>query len=163
MDRVTFEDFQAAVTSALAKAGLAAPLAAESGWAAAWLQAAGYKALAMVLEALNAGPAPAAGSPALTVSHGLVDGEGVSCVFLAPRLAALADGHGRIVLTNARDGLFVLPFTVRGDYGIGCPVDPSFAIGGERVKNPYAEKVTLGMAEGVEVDRGQWTELLGRG
>ena len=160
MVQVAFSGFAEPVARALAAGGLPAPEAQESGWAAAWLQAAGYKAAAMTLEALADGVFTHSG---LKVSHGLVDTAGVSCVWLAPALARLAQDNGRIVLINARHGLFVLPFTVRGNFGIGCPVDPSFAIGGERTKNPYAEKVAQGEAEGVEVDDAQWTALLAHG
>ncbi len=37
--------------------------------------------------------------------------------------------------------LYLVPMSVRGGYGIGCPVDPNFALGGERLKNPYPEKI----------------------
>mgnify|MGYP000476358415 CR=1 FL=1 len=43
-----------------------------------------------------------------------------------------------------RDGYFFL----RG------AVDPAFAVGGERHKNPYSEKLDLAAAEGLEIDDG---------
>jgi hypothetical protein len=54
--------------------------------------------------------------------------------------------NGRAFLRNVRHGLFMLPFAVRENMGLGCPVDPSFAVGGERHKNPYAEKLALAEA-----------------
>jgi hypothetical protein len=38
-------------------------------------------------------------------------------------------------------------------------VDPSFAVGGERHKNPYTEKLDLAAAEGLDIDDGQWGAL----
>ncbi|MBL8907810.1 MAG: hypothetical protein JNM20_14150, partial [Rhizobiales bacterium] len=51
-----------------------------------------------------------------------------------------------------------LPFTVRANIGIGCPVDPAFALGGERTKNPYAEKLATAYAQGLSVDDTVWAK-----
>jgi hypothetical protein len=58
---------------------------------------------------------------------------------------------GRLFLRNVRHGLYLLPFSVRANIGIGCPVDPAFAMGGERTKNPYEEKLALARQEGIAV------------
>ena len=58
-----------------------------------------------------------------------------------------------------RHGLFLLPFTVRENLGIGCPVDPSFAVGGERTKNPYAEKLAVAMETGLTIDDATWQAI----
>ena len=67
----------------------------------------------------------------------------VSCAFLAPAIMREVQANGRAFLRNVRHGLYMLPFTVRDNIGLGCPVDPSFAVGGERHKNPYGEKLDL--------------------
>jgi hypothetical protein len=53
----------------------------------------------------------------------------------------------------------MLPFTVRENIGLGCPVDPSFAVGGERHKNPYGEKLALATADGLEIDDEAWAQI----
>jgi hypothetical protein len=88
-----------------------------------------------------------------------LDLDNVSCVFLAAKIMELVARDGRVFLRNVRHGLYLLPFTVRADLGIGCPVDPAFAVGGERTKNPYAEKLALAKANGIGVDPGLWAKL----
>jgi hypothetical protein len=144
---VAFADLEAA---AARKSG-----SAETGWACAWLCACGYKGLEILLEAL----ADPVRDAALKKTVLGVDGENVSAVFLAPRLIALAKEHSRIVYRNARHGLYTVPFAVRENLGLGCPVDPAFHIGGERESNPYAEKLALAERDGVEVDAGLWERL----
>ena len=89
-----------------------------------------------------------------------LDLQEVSCAFLAPAIMAEVKANGRAFLRNVRHGLFMLPFAVREDMGLGCPVDPSFAVGGERHKNPYAEKLALAEANGIDIDDALWAELL---
>ena len=122
--------------------------AAEIAWACAWLEACGYPGVKLLAEAL----ADAARNREL-----LRDGLGfdlgqVSCAFLAPAIMRDVEAHGRVFLRNVRHGLYLLPFTVRANLGIGCPVDPAFAVGGGRAKNPYAEKLALAEVHGIEVD-----------
>jgi hypothetical protein len=136
--------------AAAAKAG-----SGEIGWACAWLCACGYKGIELLLEALAD---PVRGAELRKTVLG-VDGQEVSAVFLAPRLIALAKEHGRIVYRNARHGLYTVPFAVRENLGLGCPVDPAFHIGGERESNPYAEKLALAERDGVEVDAALWERL----
>ena len=62
-------------------------------------------------------------------------------------------------LRNVRHGLYLLPLSVEANFGIGCPVDPAFALGGERHKNPYAEKLDIAAREGVIVDDDLWRAL----
>jgi hypothetical protein len=62
-----------------------------------------------------------------------------------------------LYLRNVRHGLYLLPFSVRANIGIGCPVDPSFALGGERTKNPYEEKLLAARQTGIFVDEDLWT------
>ena len=108
----------------------------------------------MLLEALADPPR----APLLARTVMGIDGEGVSAVFIAPQLAAQAKTHGRFTYRNARHGLYVLPFAVRDNLGIGCPVDPAFHIGGDRENNPYAEKLAAA-AGGVEIDAVAWARL----
>ena len=117
-------------------------------WAAAWLEACGYPGLKMLSEALDDSR-----QNIDLVRDGLgFDLQDVSCVFLAAAIMADVKAHGRVFLRNVRHGLYLLPFTVSENIGIGCPVDPSFAVGGERHKNPYAEKLALAELKGLEVD-----------
>ncbi len=129
--------------------------AQEIGWACAWLEACLYPGLEMLAEALAD---PVQDLELRRDAMGL-DLQQVSCVFLAPEIMAEVARGGRLFLRNVRHGLYLLPFTVRAGLGIGCPVDPAFAVGGERTKNPYAEKLALAEANGVAVDEALWARL----
>ncbi len=83
----------------------------------------------------------------------------VSCVFIGAEVERILKAHGRLFLRNVRHGLYLLPGSVTGNYGIGCPVDPGFALGGERSKNPYAEKLGASAQNGVAVDDALWQSL----
>ncbi len=72
--------------------------------------------------------------------------------FLGPAIAAHVATHGRVFLRNVRHGLYLVPLAVEANIGIGCPVDPAFALGGERHKNPYSEKLEIAARDGVAVD-----------
>ena len=157
----SFDDIRSAATATLAAAGTGPDIAENCGWACAWLEACGYKGIAMLLEALDETP-PERRQPELIWKLGGVDGGGVSAVFLAPALMRLAQEKGRITYRSTRHGLYLLPFTVRANIGIGCPVDPAFHIGGERDKNPYAEKLELALANGLEPDADLWRRLTAR-
>jgi len=123
-------------------------------WATVWLEACGYGGVKLLAEALADGPR----------SHDLsrdalgIDLQNVSCAFLAPAIMRDVKANGRVFLLNVRHGLFMLPFTVRENIGLGCPVDPSFAVGGERYKNPYAEKLALAEAQGLDIDDAAWAK-----
>ena len=128
----------------------------EIAWATVWLQACGYTGFKLLAEALP----DERKSLALTRDALGIDLQEVSCAYLAPAIMADVKANGRVFLRNVRHGLFMLPFAVRENMGLGCPVDPSFAIGGERLKNPYAEKLALAEASGIDVDDGLWDQLL---
>ena len=127
----------------------------EIAWAAVWLQACGYTGFQLLVEAL----ADERRSLDLTRDALGIDLQNVSCAFLAPAIMADVKANGRAFLRNVRHGLFMLPFAVRENMGLGCPVDPSFAIGGERLKNPYAEKLALADANGIEIGDALWEQL----
>lgn len=117
-------------------------------WACAWLEACGYPGLAQMAEALAEPRREIA-----LVRDGLgLDLQNVSCAFLAPAIMNDVKANGRVFLRNVRHGLYLLPYTVRDNTGIGCPVDPAFAVGGGRHKNPYTEKLALAELNGLEVD-----------
>ncbi len=121
--------------------------AEDIAWAAAWLEACGYPGLKLLAEAL-ADPV----RHLVPVRDALgIDLHNISCAWLAAALLLDVKKNGRVFLRNVRHGLYLLPFTVRDGQGIGCPVDPAFAIGGERTKNPYAEKLALADTHGIEV------------
>ncbi len=133
--------------------GLAEPR--EIAWATIWLQACGYTGFKLLIEALG----DEKRNLELTRDALGLDLQNVSCAFLAPAIMADVKANGRAFLRNVRHGLFMLPFAVRENMGLGCPVDPSFAVGGERHKNPYAEKLAAAEAGGIEIDDGVWDHL----
>ncbi len=147
----TVRDMEQRIQDRLSAAGL--PDAAEIAWATAWLEACGYTGLKYLGEAL----ADERQSLSLARDALGIDLHNVSCAFLAPAIMREVLANGRAFLRNVRHGLFVLPFTVRENVGIGCPIDPGFAVGGERRKNPYAEKLAQAAANGVAVDDTLWS------
>ena len=121
-------------------------------WATVWLEACGYSGINLLAEALN----DSQRSLQLVRDVLGLDLHNVSCAFLAPAIISDVAVNGRVFLRNVRHGLFVLPFTVKANIGIGCPIDPGFAVGGERHKNPYAEKLALAEANGLEIVDADW-------
>ncbi len=121
----------------------------------AWLQAVGYSGVQMLTEALADAPQN------IRLEKDLMglDLKNISCVFLADDVEKLYTEHGRLFLRNVRHGLYLLPMSVRGNYGIGCPVDPGFALGGERTKNPYDEKLAAARRDGIAVDDLIWSAV----
>lgn len=133
------------------------PDAQDIAWAAVWLEACGYGGIKLLAEALTDG----ARSHDLARDALGIDLQNISCAFLAPAIMRDVKANGRVFLRNVRHGLFMLPFTVRDNIGLGCPIDPSFAVGGERLKNPYAEKLALAEAEGLDIDETAWAQASG--
>lgn len=131
------------------------PDAADIAWATIWLEACGYSGVKLLAEALK----DERRTLALARDTLGLDLQQVSCAFLAPAIMREVRANGRAFLRNVRHGLYMLPFTVRENIGLGCPVDPAFAVGGERHKNPYTEKLDLAAAEGLEIDDGLWAQL----
>ncbi len=121
----------------------------------AWLHGAGYNGVKYISEALGDA------ETSCVVEKDLMglDLKNISCVYISNQVEALYAEHGRQFLRNVRHGLFLLPGSVNGNYGIGCPVDPAFALGGERIKNPYTEKMDLALHDGVDVDDELWQAL----
>jgi len=144
--RITVSELERRIAGRLAERGMAQ--ARDMAWACAWLEACGYPGLKMLGEALG----DAVQDRPLARDAIGFDLDNVSCAFLAPAILRDVAANGRVFLRNVRHGLFLLPFTVRDNIGIGCPVDPAFAVGGERAKNPYGEKLALAEAEGLDVD-----------
>ena len=118
----------------------------------AWLEACGYPGIKLLLEART----DERRSLTFTADAMGLDLQNVSCVFLGPALADHVAKHGRVFLRNVRHGLYLLPLSVEANIGIGCPVDPAFALGGERSKNPYTEKLEIAARDGVAVDDDVW-------
>jgi hypothetical protein len=154
---VSFESISEAAGRLLRESG-SPEIAEDSGWACAWLQACGYPGLELMFEALETTSQPARNPPLTPDSLGL-DLHNISCVFLAPGLDRMVRQQGRLFLRNVRHGLYLLPFSVRANVGIGCPVDPAFALGGERTKNPYEERLALAGDDGIAVPEGLWRRL----
>ena len=121
----------------------------------AWLEACGYPGIKLLLEARS----DARQTLALVPDAMGLDLQNVSCVFLGPEIAAHVAKHGRVFLRNVRHGLYLVPLAVEANIGIGCPVDPAFALGGERHKNPYSEKLELAARDGVIVDDELWRAM----
>jgi hypothetical protein len=126
-------------------------------WACAWLEACSYPGLRMLEEALQ----DARSNLVLQRDALGMDLDNVSCVFLGPAIAREVEAGGRVFLRNVRHGLFLLPFAVRNSVAIGCPIDPSFAVGGERTKNPYAERLAAVEAGGLTIAEETWKALSG--
>ena len=152
--QIGFDDLAAAATRLLQNHG-AAELAQDVGWACAWLEACSYPGLTLLFEALDTTP-PEDRHPTLEPDALGLDLQNISCVFLAPRIDRLVAERGRLFLRNVRHGLYLVPFSVRANIGIGCPVDPSFALGGERSKNPYEEKLALAHQNGIAMAEAPW-------
>ena len=121
----------------------------------AWLEACGYPGIKLLLEAQG----DERRFLALVPDAMGLDLQNVSCVFLGPAIAAHVAKHGRVFLRNVRHGLYLVPLAVGANIAIGCPVDPAFALGGERHKNPYSEKLELAARDGVAVDDELWRAL----
>jgi hypothetical protein len=120
-----------------------------------WLEACGYPGIKLLLEA----HADARRSLALVPDAMGLDLQNVSCVFLGSAIVEHVAKHGRVFLRNVHHGLYLLPLSVEANIGIGCPVDPAFALGGERLKNPYGEKLEIAARDGVAVDDDVWRAL----
>jgi hypothetical protein len=131
------------------------PEANDIAWAGVWLESCGYTGLMFLREAL----ADEQKSLPLARDALGIDLQNVSCAFLAPAIMREVSANGRAFLRNVRHGLFLLPFTVRENMAIGCPIDPAFAVGGERHKNPYAEKLALAAANGLDIDDALWSAV----
>lgn len=129
--------------------------ARDIAWSAVWLEACGYGGIKLLGEALKDDRRD------LDLARDAlgIDLQNISCAFLAPAIMRDVKANGRVFLRNVRHGLFLLPFTVRDNTGLGCPVDPSFAVGGERHKNPYAEKLALAEAQGLDIDEAAFAEI----
>ena len=153
--KIAFDEARRTAFRALDAGGAAPGCDEDCGWACAWLEAAGYPGLKMLVEALDETPREAR-RPSLEAVYGIVDLDNVSCVFSAPGLVDMARAEGRVVLNRVRHGLYVLPFAVRAGLAVGCPVDPSFAIGGMRTKDLYGDKIAAAIEAGLEVDDEVW-------
>jgi Protein of unknown function (DUF3726) len=152
---VSFDEVRRVAFRALDAGGAAPGIDDECGWACAWLEAYGYPGLKMLVEALDETPREER-RPAYEPDALGIDLCNISSVFSAPTLADFAVARSRIFLRNVKHGLYILPFTIRANIGIGCPVDPSFAVGGERHKNPYVEKLAAAAQNGITVDDVIW-------
>jgi len=153
--RVSFDEVRRVAYRALDAGGVAPGVDEDCGHACAWLEAAGYPGLKLLVEALETTPRQDR-QPSLAPAYGIVDMANSSAVFCAPMLVEIAQAEGRVYLNNIRHGLYVLPFAVRANLAIGCPVDPGFAVGGQRSSNPYAEKIAAAIESGIDVDQSAW-------
>lgn len=154
---VTYDELVDAATRLLEAADLP-EIAKDCGEACAWLEACDYPGLKLLFEALDTTP-PEARHPALEPDSLGLDLQDISCVFLAPRLSAMVQERGRLFLRNVRHGLYLVPFSIKANIGIGCPVDPAFALGGERTKNPYEEKLAAARQTGIALSEPLWQRL----
>jgi hypothetical protein len=154
---VAYDRLRVAATQLLATEDSPA-IAKECGEACAFLEACGYPGLELLFEALDTTPLGERHPDLVPDSLGL-DLRNISCVFLAPRLRSMIAEHGRLFLRNVRHGLYLVPFSVWANIGIGCPVDPAFALGGERGRNPYTEKLDLAHQTGLAVPEDLWNRL----
>lgn len=133
------------------------PEPAFASHAAIWLQACGYAGLQTLQEAITDQPT---GFELKRTAIG-IDLQNISCARIGEIVVADIQKHGRVFLRNVRHGLFLLSSSVEQNFGIGCPVDPSFALGGERGKNPYVAKLELAKAQGIAVNAELWQNIIG--
>jgi hypothetical protein len=135
------------------------PAAAFAAQAAIWLEACDYPGLKTLQEALADEPAN------FVLKRGVlgIDLHNVSCAIIGEQVVAEIKAKGRALLSSVRHGLFLLPSSVIQNFGIGCPVDPGFQLGGERTKNPYVEKLALATAQGINIDEDVWQSLVRAG
>lgn len=152
---VSFDEVRRVAFRALDGGGAAPGIDDDCGWACAWLEACGYPGLTMLVEALDETPRQDR-RPAYEINSLGLDLRHISCVFSAPALVDAAVARGRLFLRNVRHGLYILPFAVRAGIAIGCPIDPSFAVGGIRKNNPYTDKIAAAMQTGIAVDAAIW-------
>lgn len=152
-----YDRLQVAATQLFATEDLP-DIAKDCGDACAFLEACGYPGLKLLFEALDTTPLGERHPDLVPDTLGL-DLHNISCVFLAPRVKAMVAERGRLFLRNVRHGLYLVPFSVWANIGIGCPVDPAFALGGERSKNPYEEKLDLARQTGLSVPEDLWNRL----
>ena len=146
-------DIRAHAAAALERHGHVARAASAAD--CAWLEAVGYPGLTLLAEALKDSRSH------LDLERDAlgIDLQNVSCVFIGGQVTDEVAQNGRAFLRNVRHGLYLVPGSVSGNYGIGCPVDPGFALGGERSKNPYVEKLAIAERDGVAVDDAIWQTL----
>ena len=147
-------DMKTAETILTARLGTI-PDAAEIAWATIWLEACGYSGVKLLGDALK----DERRTLDLTRDTLGIDMQEVSCAFLAPAIMRDVHANGRAFLRNVRHGRYLLPSPVRDNIGLGCPVDPPFAVGGERLKNPYGEKLALAAADGLEINDEAWAQI----
>ena len=151
-------DFDQIVTLAervLSSRGISKEIRGVAAKNCAWLEGCSYPGLKLLQEALGDGQRDLILAPD---SIGL-DLQNVSCVFLGPAVNQYVKAQGRVFLRNVRHGLYLLPLAVEANIGIGCPVDAAFALGGERHKNPYVEKLEIAARDGIAVDDALWRAL----
>lgn len=152
---LSWDAFEQELAGALQRHDISSPR--DIAWACVWLEACGYPGLMLLGEALGD---QQRSLPLARDALGL-DLQNVSCIYLAPAIIADVAAHGRAFLRNVRHGLFLVPFSVRDGLAIGCPVDPAFALGGAREKNPYGEKLDAARQNGFEIDPAKLAAVIG--
>ena len=120
-----------------------------------WLQACGYAGLGELAQALADDPQEFL----LKRSVLGLDLHNISCALIGDQVLDDVLANGRVYLQNVRHGLFLLAGSVQHGIGIGCPVDPAFALGGERSKNPYEEKLSVAKRDGLQFDVTLWQSV----
>ena len=123
---------------------------------AIWLEASGYPGLKELDQALAD---PVQEFKLARTVLGL-DLRNISCALIGDQVVADVRKNGRVYLRNVRHGLFLLAGSVQHNFGIGCPIDPAFALGGQRGKNPYREKLELAERDGLNLDDPLWQKLM---
>ncbi len=124
---------------------------------AIWLEACDYAGLQELSQALSDVP-PQKFKLTRTVLG--LDLQNISCALIGDQVVADVLKNGRVYLRNVRHGLFLLAGSVQHNFGIGCPIDPAFALGGQRGKNPYREKLELANRDGLRLDDSLWQTLV---
>lgn len=123
---------------------------------AVWLEACGYPGLKELEQALAD---PVQEFKLARTVLGL-DLRNISCALIGEQVLADVLKNGRVYLRNVRHGLFLLAGSVQHNFGIGCPIDPAFALGGQRGKNPYREKLEIAKRDGLQLDDHIWQKMM---
>lgn len=141
------------------KAAALPGVSAKAAQACGFLESCGYPGIANLLEALNDDVRE------LTLLRDAIglDLKLVSCVYLIAGIEAEVAARGRAFLRNVRHGLYLVPSSIEMNIAIGCPVDPAFGLGGERLHNPYTEKLDTAARDGIDIDDEIWKQFVAAG
>jgi hypothetical protein len=152
--QIEMKEAEVMLREVLARSAFPAPSFAVK--ACIWLEACAYPGLQTLVEALKdpvVAFSPQRSSLGLDLQH-------ISCARIGDAVVDDVLKNGRADLRNVRHGLFLLPASIEHNIGIGCPIDAGFALGGERIKNPYTEQIAVAEAQGIKISDAIWKQVM---